>query len=86
MNMVQRRTILSLSQCLLGLAFPLCFQFVEQRLILHLPPLYNRLVFLTVSLLNVCTGTTAFPQLSSQCPILEKLKLCFLNISAGLTV
>ena len=42
----------------------------EQRLsILHLPPLYNRLYPL---LLNVCTGTTAFPQLSSQCPILEK--------------
>ena len=34
-------------------------------------------------LLNVCTGTTTFPQLSSQCPILEKPKLCFLKISTA---
>ena len=44
----------------------------EQRLsILHLPPLYNRLVFLTVSF-NVCTGTTAFPQLSLPVPNTRK--------------
>ena len=57
-----RRTILSaLSQFnddLLGLAFPLMFPIrshTNKRLsILHLPPLYNRLVFLTVSFIIKC--------------------------------
>ena len=59
----------------------------EQRLsILHLPPLYNRLVFLTVSFIIKCLYRyNSIP--TTFCPILEKLKLCFLNIStAGLTV
>ena len=91
-----RRTILSaLSQFnddLLGLAFPLMFPIRSHTNNVY--PYFTCLLSTTDwyfllyhLLLNVCTGTTAFPQLSSQCPILEKLKLCFLNIStAGLTV
>ena len=61
----------------------------EQRLsILHLPPLYNRLVFLTVSFIIKCLYRyNSIPTTFLPVPNTRKLKLCFLNIStAGLTV